>query len=334
MLKRFLNYTVYLISIFLIFKPALSDDLSMREILEIIQKDLRTLERAVYSESFQKKSGDQNSLSDNETEDVLTRHLLKLSEIEKQFQNLTNKYEEINFKIDKLSSRLSKSQADNQLRFQEIESSSNLMQSSNLTGENLTIDNNQNNKVVNNNIMPGTSQPQDLGTISYKDMTSKDDKQSIQSVETTKTIITENFENEEKILPNSSPLEQYEFATSFLKVGDYNMAERAFREFVDTNPNNELSGNAQYWYAETFRIRQLYTDAASAYLEGYQKYPKSEKAPINLLKLGVSLVQIGEKDQGCLMIAGVKKQYPNATQSVLQKAKYEEKKFECNKEKS
>jgi len=334
MLKRFLNYTVYLISIFLIFKPALSDDLSMREILEIIQKDLRTLERAVYSESFQKKSGDQNSLSDNETEDVLTRHLLKLSEIEKQFQNLTNKYEEINFKIDKLSSRLSKSQADNQLRFQEIESSSNLMQSSNLTGENLTIDNNQNNKVVNNNIMPGTSQPQDLGTISYKDMTSKDDKQSIQSVETTKTIITENFENEEKILPNASPLEQYEFATSFLKVGDYNMAERAFREFVDTNPNNELSGNAQYWYAETFRIRQLYTDAASAYLEGYQKYPKSEKAPINLLKLGVSLVQIGEKDQGCLMIAGVKKQYPNATQSVLQKAKYEEKKFECNKEKS
>ena len=72
-------------------------------------------------------------------------------------------------------------------------------------------------------------------------------------------------------------------------------------------------------------------DAASAYLEGYQKYPKSNKAPINLLKLGVSLVQIGEKDQGCLMITGVKDQYPKANQSVLQKAKYEEKKFECKK---
>ena len=182
--------------------------------------------------------------------------------------------------------------------------------------------------------MPGTSQPQDLGTISYKDMTDTSETQAIKSVETTKTILTENFISEEKILPDASPLEQYEFATSFLKVGDYNMAERAFREFVDTNPDNDLSGNAQYWYAETFRIRQLYTDAASAYLEGYQKYPKSEKAPINLLKLGVSLVQIGEKDQGCLMIAGVKKQYPNATQSVLQKAKYEEKKFECSKENS
>ena len=42
-------------------------------------------------------------------------------------------------------------------------------------------------------------------------------------------------------------------------------------------------------------------------LEGYQKYPKGEKAPINLLKLGVSMVQIGEKDQGCKMINGVKK---------------------------
>ena len=78
-------------------------------------------------------------------------------------------------------------------------------------------------------------------------MTDTNETQAIQSVETTKTILTENFINEEKILPDASPLEQYEFATSFLKVGDYNMAERAFREFVDTNPDNDLSGNAQYW---------------------------------------------------------------------------------------
>ena len=58
------------------------------------------------------------------------------------------------------------------------------------------------------------------------------------------------------------------------------------------------------------------------------------KAPINLLKLGVSMVQIGEKDQGCKMIEGVEKQYPKANQSVLQKAKYESKKFECKKQNS
>ncbi len=340
MFKKFVKFFTYIISLSFFTFSAATEELNMREILEIIQKDLRTLERAVYSESFQKKSDGEKALTDKETEDVLTRHLLKLSEIEKQFQNLTNKFEEVNFKIDKLSTRLSKSQSDNQLRFQELENNSSLVQKNQINEQNLlTSENNTNTENTDTNlaskkIMPGTSQPQDLGTISYKDMTDKSQTQEIQSVETTKTILTENFINEEKILPDASPLEQYEFATSFLKVGDYNMAERAFREFVDTNPDNVLSGNAQYWYAETFRIRQLYTDAASAYLEGYQKYPKSEKAPINLLKLGVSLVQIGEKDQGCLMIAGVKKQYPNATQSVLQKAKYEEKKFECNKENS
>ena len=334
MFKKYTNIFTYIISIFFISFSAASEELSMREILEIIQKDLRTLERAVYSDSFEKKSDGESSLTNKETEDVLTRHLLKLSEIEKQFQNLTNKFEEVNFKIDKLSSRLSKTQANNQLRFQELENNFNLVQKNENSEQNLSTIENTETELANKKIMPGTSQPQDLGTISYKDMTDTNETQAIQSVETTKTILTENFINEEKILPEASPMEQYEFATSFLKVGDYNMAERAFREFVDTNPDNDLSGNAQYWYAETFRIRQLYTDAASAYLEGYQKYPKSEKAPINLLKLGVSLVQIGEKDQGCLMIAGVKKQYPNATQSVLQKAKYEEKKFECNKENS
>ena len=147
-------------------------------------------------------------------------------------------------------------------------------------------------------------------------------------------MLQKTFQSEEKILPKESPEKQYEFATSFLKVGDYSTAERAFREFVTTNPEHDLAGNAQYWYAETFRIRQLYTDAASAYLEGYQKYPKGEKAPINLLKLGVSMVQIGEKDQGCKMINGVEKQYPNANQSVIQKAKYESKKFECKNQNS
>ena len=106
----------------------------------------------------------------------------------------------------------------------------------------------------------------------------------IQSIETTNTVVTETFVSEEKILPEGTPNEQYEFATSFLKVGDYNMAERAFREFVDNNPEHNFAGNAQYWYAETFRIRQLFTDAASAYLEGYQKYPKKSEGSYKFIK--------------------------------------------------
>ena len=321
--KNILIFFVVLISNFAVH----ADSHNIYEILELIKKDLKTLERAVYSDGLtENTSNNDNSIQlDQSSEEVLTRHLLKLSEVEKQFQELTNKFEEINFKIDKLSSRLSKVQADNQLRFQQLENNSENLQ---ISSSNIINDND------NKKILPGSSEPQDLGSISYKDSETKLDTQQTQSVETTASIVTENFILEEKILPDLSPKEQYEFATNLLKVGDYNTAERALKEFVTTNPEHNLAGNAQYWYAETFRIRQLYTDAASAYLEGYQKYPKSEKAPINLLKLGVSLVQIGEKDQGCLMITGVQKQYPDANQSVLQKSKYEEKKFECKKENS
>tara|TARA_S200000501_G_scaffold360256_1_gene387119 strand:- start:527 stop:1516 length:990 start_codon:yes stop_codon:yes gene_type:complete len=325
--KKFLKIKLFLLFYIFTFSPILADNHNIYETLEKIQQDIKTLEKAVYSVSSQENISKDTNLNFNDnSEDVLTRHLLKLSEIENQFQMLTNKFEEINFKLDKLSNRLSKVQADNQIRFQDIETGM-------MNGENnlkVTKKTNQDSKKD----LPGSSQPQDIGSISYKDSETNETSQQTQSVETTATILTETFQAEEKILPNETPEKQYEFATSFLKVGDYSTAERAFREFVQTNPDHKLAGNAQYWYAETFRIRQLYTDAASAYLEGYQKYPKGEKAPVNLLKLGVSMVQIGEKDQGCKMINGVEKQYPKANQSVIQKAKYESQKFECKKQNS
>ena len=324
---------LFLILNFVFINISFADNHNIYETLEIIKNDLKTLERAVYSGSIEvKASTNDSSVSnlDQNSEDVLTRHLLKLSEVEDQFRELTNKFEEINFKLDKLSTRVSKIQADNQIRFQDIET--------NISSGNISSAENQLSskpKTDDQKILPGSSQPQDLGTISYKDTETNETSQQIQSVDTTASIVTETFQSEEKILPQDlNPVEQYEFATSFLKVGDYSTAERAFREFVLSNPDHELAGSAQYWYAETFRIRQLYTDAASAYLEGYQKYPKGKKAPINLLKLGVSMVQIGEKDQGCKMINGVELQYPNANQSVIQKAKYESKKFECIKQDS
>ena len=323
--KKIFYFKITLIFIFLT-NISFANNHNIYEVLELIQKDLKTLEKAVYSGSIDSVNLDNLKNIDKNSEDVLTRHLLKLSEIENQFQQLTNKFEEINFKLDKLSNRLSKVQVDNQVRFKDIENNMSLVN----TDKKTTLTSEK--KLAKS--LPGSSLPQDLGTISYKDSEKKEKSQKIQSVETTASIVTETFQSKEKLLPLVTPEKQYEFATSFLKVGDYNIAERAFKEFVLTNPDHELSGNAQYWYAETFRIRQLYTDAATAYLEGYQKYPKGEKAPINLLKLGVSMVQIGEKEQGCKMIEGVEKQYPLANQSVLQKAKYESKKFECSKQNS
>ena len=289
-------------------------EITMLELVQVLQQDIKTLEKAVYSKDSQINNSSNNLNANNG--DVLTKHLLKLSELEEQFRTLTNNFEEINFKLDKLSNRITKSQTDNQMRFQDLEKSGIF----------------QEGKVVSKKKkLPGSDQPQDLGGVSESDVASVETIQKTQSIESVGTVITEKRERVEKILPKASTEEQYEFAISFLKIGDYETAEFALREFIDINPKHKLAGNAQYWYGETFRVRQLYQDAATAYLDGYQKYPKSSKAPVNLLKLGVMLVQIGEKEQGCSMISGVKTQYPKANQSIIQKAEYEKKKFNCEK---
>ena len=289
-----------------IYLKAISDQ------IQVITKDLKTLEKAVYQKSDVASNEISNFKSDGLNEDILTKHLLKLNEIEDQFRELTNKFEEVNFKLDKLSSRVTKIQSDTQLRFSDL--------------ENGTVTVTKNNQAK----LPGSSKPQDFGSTPGYQMTNLPKQQTVNSIQGAQTVISEEPEQIDSLLPDKPANEQYEFAVGFMKIGDYETAEVALKEFINKNKDHDLAGSAQYWYGETFRIRQLYSDAATAYLDGYQNYPKSKKAPDNLLKLGITMVQLGEKDQGCKMILGLKKEYPKASKSVLQKAQYEQKKFKCN----
>ena len=289
-----------------IYLKAISDQ------IQVITKDLKTLEKAVYQKSDVVSIKPSNTIgSDGLNEDIMTKHLLKLNEIEDQFRELTNKFEEVNFKLDKLSSRITKIQSDTQLRFSDLEKGI-----TDTTTQQQTI-------------LPGSTKPQDFGAAPAYQTSNLPKEQSINSIESAQTVISEEPETRESLLPDKPAEEQYEFAVSFMKIGDYETAEFALKEFIIKNKDHDLAGSAQYWYGETFRIRQLYSDAATAYLDGYQNYPKSRKAPDNLLKLGITMVQLGEKDQGCKMISGIKKEYPKANKSVLQKAQYEQKKFKC-----
>ena len=291
-----------------IYLKAISDQ------IQVITKDLKTLEKAVYQKSdLVSKKPSSSISSDSLNEDIMTKHLLKLNEIEDQFRELTNKFEEVNFKLDKLSTRVTKIQSDTQLRFSDMENG------------------NINSKIEKQTSLPGSAKPQDFGAAPAYETSNLPKEQSINSIESAQTVIAEQTEAKDSLLPDKPAEDQYEFAVSFMKIGDYETAEFALKEFIDKNKDHDLAGSAQYWYGETFRIRQLYSDAATAYLDGYQNYPKSIKGPDNLLKLGITMVELGEKDQGCKMISGIEKEYPKANKSVLQKAQYEQKKFNCSK---
>ena len=303
-----MRFIIFIFSFLLIFSTARADEKLNQVLKELqqIKKDMQTLEKAVYSQSFKGSGKIQASGS---LEGALTRQLVKITELEEQMQKLTASHEEVMFSFEQLNERLNKTQKDNELRLSDLE----------------TGDVKQVTKKTKPKQFPGTDKPQNLGNMVVQ---KEPEQQQTSSINPASVVKIEEPEVKE-ILPKKSPEEQYKFATSLIKVGDYDQAELALREFVKKNSKHKLAGNAQYWYAETFYIRQLYHDAAAAYLDGYQKYPQSSKGPQNLLKLGVTLSELGEKDQGCQMLDGIKKQYPKAKQSVIQKAKYEKKKYKC-----
>ena len=124
-------------------------------------------------------------------------------------------------------------------------------------------------------------------------------------------------------LPAGSEMDQYNYAFSLLRKADYDGAESAFNQFIAAHPDSALSGNAYYWLGETYYVRNSYNDAAIAFLKGYQRFPNGDKAPDNLLKLGMTLTRLGKKAEACATFAELKSKFPDAPQTVRDKAAQE-----------
>ena len=130
-------------------------------------------------------------------------------------------------------------------------------------------------------------------------------------------------------LTSGSPKEAYERAYGSLLRQDYASAEIGFAEFLTQFPNHELSGNAQYWLGESFYVRGQYRPAANAFLKGYQSYSKSQKAPDSLLKLGMALDKLGQRDAACSSIGELSTRFPTAPAHIQSRAQSERARLGC-----
>ena len=114
-----------------------------------------------------------------------------------------------------------------------------------------------------------------------------------------------------------------------LTQNDYAGAEVAFRQLIESYPKDPLAADAQYWIGESFYRRGQYKAAADAFLKGYKKYKSGDKAPETLLKLGMSLAALGEKDAACSTFGELKTKFPKAPETVRDEVKAEQKKARC-----
>ena len=129
--------------------------------------------------------------------------------------------------------------------------------------------------------------------------------------------------------PLADPAALYERGLGLLRAGKYEEARTDFRQLVADFPQHARAGNAQYWLGETYYVERNFKSAAEAFLSGYSKFERSSKAPDSLLKLGMTLIAMGEKETGCDAFAELSVKFPNATESVRQRTEVERKRAAC-----
>jgi tol-pal system protein YbgF len=110
---------------------------------------------------------------------------------------------------------------------------------------------------------------------------------------------------------------------------DYAAAEISFRQLVRHFPDDRLAGKAQYWLGESYYVRGQFKSAADAFLKSYKTYPSGEKAPDSLLRLGMALAELGQKDAACSSLTEFATRFPAADQQLRDEARSELRKARC-----
>uniref|UniRef100_E6VFC9 Cell division coordinator CpoB n=1 Tax=Rhodopseudomonas palustris (strain DX-1) TaxID=652103 RepID=E6VFC9_RHOPX len=129
--------------------------------------------------------------------------------------------------------------------------------------------------------------------------------------------------------PSQTPRDEFDLGIGYMQRRDYALAEETMRNFAQKYPDNPLTADAQYWLGESFFQRQMYRDAAEAFLAVTSKHEKAGKAPDALLRLGQSLSALKEKEAACAALGEIGRKYPQASSGVKKAVDREQKKLKC-----
>ena len=253
---------------------------------------------------------------------------VRLTQIEEVMRALNGKLDDVSFRLTKFSERFEQVSADSEFRFQQLELAA--------AGAGSKAQQNT------------SSEPQVLGTMPV----SPPESVELLAKAETVTLIGETAPDTPLITSQANrasatagnqasglggsdasfgtPKDIYDLALKKLQMGAYQEAQAELQNFLDLYPRDRLAGNAQYWLGETFYVQRDYKNATAAFLAGYTNYGDSIKAPDSLLKLGMTLIVMGEKKTGCDAFAELSDRFPDAPQAIVRRAEIESQRAECS----
>ena len=306
--------------------------------LETIESRIKVLEKATFNNTT---SGQGNNLNLDDYQSIIAKQSIQIAELQNEIQSLTAQIEEMIFIMQSTVNNFNTFKEDAEFRFTDL----------NTKAENI--------EKVQNNIKPNTLsvmqsemfianedeldlEPKSLGTINMSSLPEEEnspfevkinnegeEQQIINTISQDNIVSLGEQQTPLTILPESDEKSQYEYAINLLKQGDYETAEKAFTEFITIGDDRNYLSNSHFWLAETYYVRENFKDAAKNYLNLYQTFPNANKAPDALLKLGISLVNMQQKEQGCMTFIQLQESYPEANPSIIDRSNLELKRNGC-----
>jgi len=308
---RLKHLTIPFIAFILLALPAAAQlNQSADARLERLERDLQTLQVQLFKQNPKKETRTRSFTTGRDLpKDTAERLQVQVADLEEEMLKLTGVYEETNHKLTQIQQRLDQLVADLDRRLLDLENGKRSTPKTSSfkqmpapaaaeTNAELTGENGSDLYAKNKNT---------LGTIS------KEDLEPAESV----------------VLPDGTPQQKYDYAFEFLKKSDFENAETALKAFLAEFPSHELAGNAQYWLAETYFVRENYAQAAVDFLKGYQEYPNSSKVTDNLLKLALSLSKVGSIKESCTTLGKLAKEYPDSPSNIKRRGAAEWERLQC-----
>ena len=104
------------------------------------------------------------------------------------------------------------------------------------------------------------------------------------------------------------------------KSGDLSTARSQLTQFIEKNPNHELTPNARYWIGETYYGEKNYEQAILEFQEVVKQYPKKEKAPAAMLKQALSFKALNDLKSTKYLLKRLTVDYPKSDEAKKAKA--------------
>jgi len=237
-------------------------------------------------------------------------------QLEEQIRGLNGRIEELGFQLLQMQEQMRQMQQDNEFRFQELEKGGS--QRGDAGSSISQPDIGQSAIASNSGTEQGTGAPaSDLGTIRF------DEKGDLIGG------IIEPMDGVSDTASLSSPEDMYQAGYNHMLAGDYALAEQVFQDYVANNPDDARAPDAMFWLGEAQYSQGRYQDSAKTFLDAHKKYPRADKGADALLKLGMSLAKLDNRETACATLREVLIRYPGASASVRAKVSEEQLRASC-----